>query len=542
MATTFIFNGKKVKLAGVYSTIKAGFKNPPRDLDYGKILLIDTGSGAGFGHGSGVIGTLASGAEAVYQGIEDIETYREVVKGGILWKLGEPLFQPNGASSIGISGVVYARAATTVAAEIDMTGLTNGGFTIQCRDEGLVGNGVEGVTSVLTQGYATTLTAGVVDPAKFILTLWRGVYKGQDTNNGIPWDGVALGQAPEKVAESPEVTNVSELITWMTNDAIFNLRFKLKAGSTATGAVVAGDLVTFAGNTLAAGGTETYATERIDEILDVVQDFDYAMVLADKWGSNSAHAFNQKILTHLRSEARFEKHMYVGGAADINDMVANSVTAAETYDDDFTAVCHGAVRITDTKMPLGYRYYESIYKAALVVGRLAGLPPQVPLTFKKLKIDGEEHKLNKKEQAQLLDAGVLYTIYDADFGGHIVGQGINTLQDNENLINDNGTSHSIQVRRITAQLNKEIEVNAKKQLLGDPNGVNINTLSEQVIKDWLGGYLKGKIAQPTDDDLIVGYETESISVTKVQDAYQITYGFYPNTEITKLFFTGFMLS
>ncbi len=538
-----MFNGKLVKLAGVYSIIKSGFKNKPQDLPYGKILIIDTGSGVGFGHGSGIIGTLKSGADSIYAGITDIGTYRDVMKGGILHKLGDPLFQPDGPSSIGVSEVIYARAATTVAAEIDMTGLTNGGFIIQCRDEGTVGNGVEGITNTLTQGYAVTLTAGVNDPTKYVMSVWRGTYTGLDSNNGVAWDGVPLASAvPEKVAQSPEVSTVAQLITYMQTDAIFNLRFALKSGHTATGNVVVGDLTTFSGNTLASGGTETYASGRVDEILENIDDLDYSMILCDKWNTNSTHAYNSKLIEHVRTGARFEKHVYIGGGNSINEMATYSIAAAQGYNDDYTHVVHGACHVQDSKMPLGYRYYESIYKTAAIVGRVAGLPPQVPLTFKRIKISGEEHKLTKKEKISLLDSGVIYTYYDADFKGHVVGQGVNTLQDNENLINDNGTSHSIQVRRITAQMNKEIEVNAKKQLLGDPNGVNVNTLSPQIIKDWLAGYLKKKVAKPESDNLIVGYETASITVLKVQDAHQITYGFYPNTEINKLFITGFMLN
>ena len=57
MASTFIFNGRQISLPGVYSTIVSGEMNPARNLDYGKVLIIDTGKySAGFGGGAGING------------------------------------------------------------------------------------------------------------------------------------------------------------------------------------------------------------------------------------------------------------------------------------------------------------------------------------------------------------------------------------------------------------------------------------------------------------------------------------------------------
>ena len=50
MATSVYFNGKLRTLPGIYSTITSGDSNSTRNLDYGTVLLIDTGVyGAGFG-------------------------------------------------------------------------------------------------------------------------------------------------------------------------------------------------------------------------------------------------------------------------------------------------------------------------------------------------------------------------------------------------------------------------------------------------------------------------------------------------------------
>ena len=67
MASTFIFNGRQISLPGVYSTIVSGEMNPARNLDYGKVLIIDTGKySAGFGGGAGINGENAQGQNAIY--------------------------------------------------------------------------------------------------------------------------------------------------------------------------------------------------------------------------------------------------------------------------------------------------------------------------------------------------------------------------------------------------------------------------------------------------------------------------------------------
>lgn len=138
-----------------------------------------------------------------------------------------------------------------------------------------------------------------------------------------------------------------------------------------------------------------------------------------------------------------------------------------------------------------------------------------------------------------MDEGVLVTVYDSDRSEFTVLQGVNTLQNNAYQLNPDGTSFSIQIRRIAAQLNQELIYNAKNQLLNDPLGVNRNTLSEKDLVEWTKSYLGRKLATDTQDNLIFSFQ--NVTVTRDQDAYFVTYEFEPNSEINKLFFTGFML-
>lgn len=659
MATSVIFGNKKITLPGTYGEIVSGIKNAPQNLSYGNIIIIDTGSGSGMIGGAGVAGTLKSGKDAIYF-VDDLKQYRNHIRNGIWWKLGEPLYRPNGPGTPGVSRAWIIKAAQTAPAEISYTftgGGTGGGTVVaQVRDEGLVGNGttnqaaavaigvltgspavgnvidvivtdyggpvtigsftsvgtslaavrtgimnainantittgfsativgsyihvtaplVDGeagndyiITFVITPtgggtlagswgsftggqdannlqtGYGARISAGVVDSNKFIVKWYRSTFRGYDADNQ-PYDGILpIDHVSQLLATSPEFATIGELINWMKNDGIFNKYFALKAGSTinGTGALDSGDITANAGWNLAAGGTETYSSTYLDEVLEAIPFLDYTFVLADRWANDAQDAENIRILGHLVDEARYDKFLVIGGGNDISafDQSPNgSIAIAQFYNNDHVVVVHGGPKKISNISPTGFKNFESIYKAAVVLGRTCGLQPQIPLTFKRIDIEGELHNMNPTEQTLALAAGVLYTGYDDELTDFVVFQGVNTLQNNENQINEDGTSFSLQIRRIAAQINKEIIVNSKRELMASEQGPNQHTLNEADVKVWVQSFLKRKTATTNEDNLITGFE--SVTVTREQDNLFIVYGFYPNGEINKLFFTGVML-
>lgn len=659
MATSFTFNNQVVKLPGSYSQFVSGVTNPPLSLSFGNVLLVDTGSGEGYGAGAGINGTLASGADAIYQS-DTLAEFRGAIGGGILWDIAEKLFQPNGpGGGNGVSRLFYARAATTVAAEAEITfdaGANGGTAVIQAKNEGTVGNGVEGnqtlsttvaspyeVTAVgaaasthelevtdpeegaiaigsfvvvggetlaevataladsvnggtseytavatgaeiavtarnprgqeeatdfdgiataynvggtatgtggafagaqdgtvLSRGYSITVTAGEDDPTMFIVKFWRGNYKGVDAN-GFVWDDIQeLATLPSLIATSPEFDNIADFHAWMETNTKFGSSFKLKSKTVVgTGALVAGDLAANAENNLFSGGTTVYATTDVDTVLTHVQSLDYSIALADKYEDQAQHADNGKILAHIADGETFgDKLMVIGGGADANKFAAgvtnSSIATAQYYNTDRVIVCHGGPIKLTPLVAEGWITRPSLHKAAVVCGRLAGLEPQIPITFKTLRIDGERHKLSVKEQKQGLKYGVLMTKPDGSFFRCI--QGVNTIQDNDFLINPNATTHSIQLRRMVAQVNKELVVNATEQLLKNPDGTNRNTLSASDVKTFTQSYLKGRTVTATIDNMIIS--SRNVNVVLDNDAYKVTYDVIFNTEITKLFFTG----
>ena len=80
MATKVFFNNRQIKLPGAYSTVVSGEKIPPRSLDYGKVLVIDTGDlGATWGGGAGIDGELNQGVDSVYK-FDNLADYQGFLK------------------------------------------------------------------------------------------------------------------------------------------------------------------------------------------------------------------------------------------------------------------------------------------------------------------------------------------------------------------------------------------------------------------------------------------------------------------------------
>lgn len=541
MATAINVKGRIVTRPGVYSDIKSGIKNPPLALSYGNICIIDDGIGAGYGGGAGINGTLNSNQDAIYA-FNTIQDFRDFVKGGPLWLIAEPLFKPAGAGVSGVSTVFFIRAANTAPATITYE-FENGTVVIKTVDEGVNANGVT-EAGQLIKGYGCKIVPGILDSSKYIIQFFVGTYRGDDPMNGnTPYDSILKANSkPTLFIQSPEMVDVQELIDWCTENYQFNQYFKLdSAASSATGAFTALDITDNAGYKLAIGGTESYTDDSFDNALQQVKNLDNTFFLATQYGDSATSMNNTKLLDFCQNEAKYDKFVVVGGGFNkdkFNGGSGSSSAIAEFFDSDKVITVHGGAKKV-SKGELGFKVYDQLYKTAAVLGRICGLEPQVPITLKTIAIDGEIHQLSENEQEFALSKGILYTYYDYEIGSHVIGQGINTLQNNQFLVNEDGTSFSIAVKRVASQLNKELIYTAKRRFFATNVGPNRNTVTEEDIKAWLEGFLQSKTASSLQDNLIVRFG--NISVTVQQDNYFVSYEFVPNFEISKIVFTGFIL-
>jgi len=641
MSTKVRFGNKIIQLPGSYSRIISGQNNPPRDLDYGVLLIIDnndlnsTVTSNGIMGGAGVNGELAQGKDTIYT-LNDIKEFRDFVGPGWWWKAAEGLFNPDGRGN-GVSKVKVIKPATTTAANLVFTatggGAAGGTFAVKTRDESTSSNGVSnetraqgsvtvtsagatsdkitikisgitvasytnansdniatvvaglaanmtllGICSVISStsptivfsapigygassniitptvevtgtatgtatkfsggldatklysGYAYTIETGVKDTSKWVYKLWRGEYKGLYSDN-IPYDEVY--QADSKfvlMAQSPEFDNIQTLITWGLTNTDFGRYFVLdqeESEVTGLGTVTSADIINIKSFQLATGGSATY--DSLADVLDVIKDLDYNAILTTcSTTKPQTDTDILLILDHIVNEAKYDKFLFLAGH---DDAILSSIEYASDFNSERVNLVHGSIKKASKLDASGFRIWEAFFHAAYYTGRVLGLAPQVPITFKSLDIDGLVSELNDKDKEIADDYGVLVTVWDEDFGKFINLHDVNTLQDSDFVLTNNGESHLIQIERIKSQLNKELIINSKKDLLSDPDGVNKSSLTEEDAIEWTKIYLQRKIGT-----LIVEYR--NVTAHTEQDMIFVDYEASPNSEIKGIFFTG----
>lgn len=545
MSTSFIFGNKQITLPGVYSRITTSETSPARTLDYGRCIIVDTGVyGANWCGGSGVAGENYQNLDAVYR-FDTLAEFRSFVKGGMYWKIAEALFTPDysNPASTGISQLLFVRAAQTASATITFATTAGGTFEVKTLDEGKGVNGTLSEAGNLITGYGVSIVAGEDDPEKWIMKFYVGSF------TGYAEDGYPIGETPEDqaaptlVLQSPEFNNIQTLIDWAKSDSNFANLFVLteNAEKEGEGTVAENDVTTaLAGKkfVLAIGGTETYNADYMTQALAAITGLDYSFALTDQFGQNADSALQKQYIAHMNSQAKYTHFLFVGGYADAANF-SKSLDLAKGFNSELVQLVHGGAGMTSGITGVKTRWWGVMYNLCCILGRTAGKPPYIPVTNKTIGIDKLQHTLSEVEKTKALNAGMLVTVYNDYTNNFVVLQGVNTLQDNKVLFNSNGQSHSIQFMRIVAQINKELVVNASIDLLGQENGVNVNTLSAGAVKDWTVAYLQSRVANEAQDNLLLSFK--DVLVTRQEDAWFVTYKIVVNNEINKLFFTGFLI-
>lgn len=560
MATTFYFNNKKITLPGVYSVIKAGNDFSYRALDYGKVLIIDTGQYDAHaedelscgGGGVGIANTSNGGEQAIYS-FTSLADFQAFVGGGIWYKLAEPLFNPdpNNPAAEGVSEIYYVRAATTTPSTLVLRATPASGtettFTIKTLNEGYNSVGKLDENNNIYKGFGYTITAGVENPDAFIMNFYKGTYTGE-AKDGLPYNEVYKEDTtPILLCSSPEFTTFQELYNWCITDSNFGMYFAYQAPSTGVDPVPTSTGVLSGLRTvnpvLATGGTTSYidtASEFKTSVLDYFTESDYSAVMTDivVAGTTLSTTLLQTIIEHINTDSIYQRFLYVATGTKQGDF-ENAITLSTAINNDLVQTVFGDAGKASQIAASGYRWWGSLYMTASVLGRTFGKPPYIPVTNKSIGIDMLGYSPTTTQKEKALKKGLNLVVNNPSLGRFVVLQGINTLQDNTSLFNTKGQSFSTQFMRIVAQINKELVVNANMDLLSQENGVNVMSLSANFLKEWTINYLNSRVATPASDNLILSFQ--DVSVTRQEDAYFVSYYIRVNNEITKLFFTGFLL-
>ena len=332
---------------------------------------------------------------------------------------------------------------------------------------------------------------------------------------------------------------MAELIYWAQTDENFGARFVLDDATAVkgTGEMNASDVTD--GYQLAAGGTETYTPNTdLESVLSQIADVDYNIVMTDQIGANALSAANKAIIAHRNLDAKFDKFVFIG-AYDSRANYEASLAYAKQANNAYVCIVHGGIGTASDMVASKIRWWGVFYNLCQVVGRTAGKPPYVPITNKTIGGDKLQMIPNEKEMEKAVKAGLIIVSNNPYLKRFVILQGVTTLQDNTFLFNKKGQSFSLQFMRCLAQLNKECVVNAEIDLLADENGVNINTLSKGALETWTINFLQTRVATENQDNLISKFQ--NVVASRENDYYRVTYEVMINNEVTKIFFTGFLL-
>lgn len=438
------------------------------------------------------------------------------------------------SAGIGVNKVTVT-ATTAVAADVYTALVAAWNANTALAAIATASNSTGVVLTAVAQNTPFTTVVSVIAFGQFQFSFYHGSYKEIDPLNNTPYDGISQANAaPILIIQSPIVSTLDELKEWANKSSDLKAGFTFTIG---TGAIVASDMTSNTGYVLGSGGTETYGNQDWIDAQALAKNLDYNMALAMKYGNDDLLDDHNRDLQELVVAGKYEKFLVVGAAAGKADFDAITVPAAIEYNDDNVILVHGDGKLT---IKNGYKRVHSLYKAASALGRLMGLEVQTPLTFKQVGIDAEWEALDDDQLEKAIEYGVLVTYFDDELNYTVVLEDINTLQDNDDLVNEDASSFNIAVKRIEAQLNKELAIYLKKKFFGNQNaGPNRNTVSVEDVNAATEGFLTTRVASSIDDNYILKFQ--NITTTVDQDNYYVSYEFVPNFEVSKLIITGIIL-
>lgn len=579
MATQITVGNKTTSIPGVYSTVRSGIINPPSAVDYGNTVIIDDGT-FGLSNYIAINGIEGENKQDLDSALEFNE-FAEItpyIWDSELLPIIKSLYKPSNIAGInGINKLTILQASETTAATTTLTFAKgsldlkttfegeslNGGFATKTFDVDPDDNSIVPLTTELSKGLAVRLENGRA--FGYSLVFYRGVHdRAEDTlNPGYGYNEKLLPDIssniqntynitkPQPLFRSPDLKTLSDLKRWLSRSNDFKRWFSVTSFTipdTSDDLIVAADIANNHTDLLPykafAGGTTTFTPQAYSKAIDLVKELDNSFFLSLQSGDDATGINNTALSNLLKSgELNWEKFQIVAAYDNSDSFIGDlnsSQYVANYYDSSKTIVVHGAAKVSNVEYPNGYRNISQLEKAAKVLGRIAGLTPQTPITWKDISINAEVHKLSEGEKEVALQNGILCTFYDSELTNFVVLAGINSLTNNEFLINEDGQSFEISIERIKSQLNKELIFGAKRAFFGKNSGPNRATVSEQDLLTWTKGFLESKVATTDRDNLLI--RVDKISTRIEQDNIYVNYGVVVNTPINKIIFSGFMLS
>jgi len=536
MANSVLFGSKVVKLPGTYARIISGIKAESLKVIYGNFLLIDAGAGVGFNSAIGIVG---KGKEAIYALNESEAGF--YLKGGPLSPVISALFNPDKGVK-GISTLYLIKSATSTKASVSGTvvSLFQGAITaskIETVEEGVICNTIL-TSEKLTKGYQIK---SVYDNilSKAYIEIWMGSYEG--TNQG----GYIIGttetlSSPVLVYRSKKCSTPKELYDYLT------VSHELKALVTISDLTLVDTVFdTDAINNLPStnpelfdfsGGTDSYSTDLTD-VFENIKDLDYSYMCVLE--ADGTQTFLSDLKEHIVNDAKGIKN-FATFAGDFD----SAIDLSKSINFDGSICCSGICKKTSKSAPSGFIIHDDMVTMAYILGRICGLSPEISGTLKSLNIDGLSVEPSDKKLEDLLDSGVIVPYYDADLSKFVLSQAVTTLQENSVFINEDCTTYSVQAKRIITQIVKILQKNSKIDFFGGDVATNKGRLSLAYLKSWTEGELEKLVVNQNkvEANYLLRYEVKSVVHNDISTSVEISFDLVLNSEITKVFFVGTVLS
>lgn len=492
-----VFDGKVQIEPGTAARTVSSVPPTPIQLGSGTVAILAESKG-GLTAADGVIYKYASDRAGVLKNILMGATSATGTRNG--QRMVGFCFAPSGQFP-GASEILFIRTQAATRATGTITNNAND-FVMVSYDKGAY-------LSDVTNGLKWKIIAGIVDSNKRILQL--------QLNGQLIW-------------QSPETTNTYlDMYNAIVNDPTVY-------GKIIYSVTQANPTETFAaaGFTVFAGGTETAMTGTdVDTALDLIRTREVDIVFVGS-ETNTNHA---KAVAHCITDAETPRISIFGGV--VGETKAQATARAVAINSHKGILCYPGI-IVGKEDGSGSETLSPMYTASMVAGLIAGLAPQTPATGKTLavlgfEINSTDGELVKSERQELITYGVTFCRYKQGVG-YCVNKAVTTLQNNTQMINSpGGESREVSIERIKNQLNKELQIGSESLF---PGGT-VGTVSEADVTNYVKGYLAKRTVSPTQDNLILGYT--SVTAQLIDDAWFVEYGFYPNTPINHVFFTGVIL-
>ena len=500
--------------------------------------------------GTSTTGTARMLQDFIYT-FNDLKSAQTFLKGGALWDLIYWMYNP-ADNAAGANNVIYLKASEANQSIASFAFASGTRLSIKTLEEGTCGNGdITSIAGYLTKGYGLKLVAGTKDITKFKIQFYLGQYKGVDANGFLYYNQTLLAASvsPKLLFESNEFTNISDFITWATTSEIFSYYFEIdKNQSDTTGIVATGDLTTFAGFNVFAGGYETFSVDALSNLLSETKEYNYTFLFSTEYGDNGYSTNNIAIQNHIVNDRVGAKPLMSVGGHDTKDKrgiylsndSTTSVGIARKFNSPFVSVCHGGDYVPDVTVPSVLKPVTALYLNAKILGRRAGLKAMDSLVYKTIKSYKAQDIINNKEidsagnlgREDMIQLGVIHQL-QVEGLGNVINSDINTLQSDQNLVyqtidsNGNAISYENVSMQIKQELIRQTISYFKPKLIGQRS----NQFPESTVLTLFGTFMSDRKL----DGLITDFQ--KLQVSRTGTAYFLAGQYTEPTTIEQIFVT-----